>query len=229
MEKYNFKSVLAHLHTFHGIHLNTDTFEEYALHAWDKIGNKEVGLYTYSGPTSNRKLKIPCNVDIIEAVTSDEVDFQKTDNIRAYNYTNLAQESMVEADKTLSSPYYTSGKLLEFQIIEDELIFKRDYPKINILYKGLILDEEGFPYLNYKEVEAVANYCAYVETRKKGMVSKDKATIEISQLLKAEWEKSCAHARTPIYLNQNQLNEILEAQNSWDRKRYSTSFKPSSR
>lgn len=229
MERYDFKSVLAHLHTFHGIHLSTETFEEYALHAWDKIGNKQFGLYTYTGTTVDKKLKVPCNVDIIEAVTSNTIDFQKTDNISAYNYTHQEKETMIESEKSLQSAYYTSGKLIDYQIIKDELIFKQEYHLVHILYKGLILDEEGFPYLNYKEVEAIANYCAYVETRKKGMISKDKATIEIALMLKAEWERSCAHARTPIYLNQNEINEILEAQNSWDRKRYSTSFKPVSR
>ncbi len=229
MQKYEFKSALAHLHTFHGIYLSTPIFEEYAIHGWDKIGNKRFALYSYIAPTIEHRLTLPCNVDIIEAVTSNTVDYQMRDNLQAWDYSNLETESLIESTKGRESAYYSSGALLTYQEVDGDLVFEADHGAVRVLYKGLLLDEEGFPFLNYKEVEAIANYCAYVETRKKGMISKDKSTIEISQILKAEWERSAAHARTPEYLNQNDWNELLEAKNSWDRKRYNTSFKPVSR
>lgn len=229
MKQYEFKSALAHLNSFHGIDMDSDQFTEIGLHGWDKIGNKRTALYTYKGSTDNMKIEVPCNAYYIEAVTSETLDFHKADNLNAYDYTNLLIESQVEELKSYHTPLYLKGRLLHYHLEGDYLVFPSEYESVLILYKGVMLDEEGLPYLNYKEVEAIANYCAYVETRKKGMVARDKATIEISMFLKTEWERSCANARSPEFINQNDWNDILEAKNSWDRKKFNISFKPLSR
>ena len=36
----------------------------------------------------------------------------------------------------------------------------------------------------------------------------------------------CSQARIPEYLNQNEMDEILNAKSSWDRKSYNKTFKP---
>lgn len=226
MENFQFHSALSHLETFHGIYLDKDDFEEMAIHAWDKIGNKRCALYKYKTKTEECAIELPCNIHIIEAVSSDVLDHINPKNTDRYNYQNNATENLIEAQKVNKTLLYVSGRLLTYSIEGDKMVFSQDYDNVNILYKGVILDEEGLPYLNYKEVEAIANYCAYVKTRKDGMIAKDKATIEIAMMLKAEWERSCQHARTPISLNQNDWNDILEAKNSWDRKRFNVSFKP---
>ena len=226
METFKFHSAQSHLETFHGIQIPQKDFEEMAIHGWDKIGNKRFALYIYKAPTVDCRLTLPCNVDIIEAVSSDVLDHVNPRNTNRYDYNNLPTESLIEAQKVNGNNLYVSGRLLTYNIEGDDLVFTQDYDNVNVLYKGVILDEEGLPYLNYKEVEAIANYCAYVKTRKDGMIAKDKMTIEISNLLKAEWERSCQHARTPILLNQNDWNDILEAQHSWNRKKYNVSFKP---
>ena len=110
--------------------------------------------------------------------------------------------------------------------LQKVLVFNEDNIYVTVVYKGVILDEEGLPSLNYKEVEAIANYCAYVTTNKKAMVTKDKGTFEIAQMLKQEWQRTCDDARTPLYLNQNEMNQLLDVQTSWDRKRFNISFKP---
>lgn len=35
----------------------------------------------------------------------------------------------------------------------------------------------------------------------------------------------CTQARVPEYINQNEMDQILNASTSWDRKRYGRSFK----
>lgn len=229
MKQYEFKSALSHMNTFHGIHMNSDNFEEIALHGWDKIGNKRMALYVYKGKTQDKKIQIPCNTYYIEAVTSETPDFLKPDNTNSYDYTNLLIENHIEATKNYPTPLYLKGRLLHYHVEGENLVFPSDYESVQILYKGVILDEEGFPFLTYKEVEAIATYCAYVETRKQGMISKDRSTLEVSQILKQEWERSCAHARSPEFINQNEWNDLLEAKNTWDRKKFNVSFKPLSR
>jgi hypothetical protein len=228
MKSYNFHAALAHLHMHYDMHLDKEEFEDLGLHAWDKIGNKRTCTYLYSCETKNKQVELPCNVDIVELVTSDIEDYNTTGNKQRDNYTNMTIENTIETEKTNTSKDYMSGKIINYTLLDNVLLFRQDYPKVNILYKGVILDEDGLPYLNFKEVEAIANYCAWVETNKKAMITKDKGTFEIAIMLRQEWVRSCADARTPIYLNQNVMNEILEAKNSWDRKRFSVSFKSSS-
>jgi len=38
--------------------------------------------------------------------------------------------------------------------------------------------------------------------------------------------KKCSNARTPDYINQNEMDMILEAKASWNRKVFGKSYKP---
>ena len=57
-------------------------------------------------------------------------------------------------------------------------------------------------------------------------MTKDQSTMTLSQMLEQKWKSFCTQARVPEYLNQNELDEILNVQTSWDRKRFGKSFKP---
>jgi hypothetical protein len=50
--------------------------------------------------------------------------------------------------------------------------------------------------------------------------------IQMSQLLEQKWKLMCTQARVPEYINQNEMDEILNVSSSWDRKRFGKSFKP---
>ena len=65
------------------------------------------------------------------------------------------------------------NKLVKYKELGDKIYFTEPFVELNLLYKGWYTDENGFPYLNEKEVEAIALYCAYAEHYKKGIVSKD--------------------------------------------------------
>lgn len=229
IEQFNFYSAQAHLYEFFGIDLPDDSFEEIGLHGWDKIGNKRTRFYKYRGKVVNGFLKLPCNVDIIESVTIDSVDYTKTIDKVAENHMRDHVESFIEYNTETDSHSYVSGSLVDYEIDYElnGLLFKNcNNHMITVLYKGLIVDENGLPFLNFKEKEAIAIYCAWVHTMKQGMITKDKGTIELAMLLQARWNKACSNARSPIKLNQNDMDEILEVQHSWDRKTYGISFKP---
>jgi len=55
-----------------------------------------------------------------------------------------------------------SGKFAHFERIGDKLYFDKEYGHVHILYRGQVLDAQGLPVLNDKEVNAIAAYCAYV-------------------------------------------------------------------
>lgn len=62
--------------------------------------------------------------------------------------------------------------------------------------------------------------------RRNGLVSKNSELIQEAQLLQQEWLKLCSAARVPDYINQNEMNEILDANSNWNRKQFNKSFKP---
>jgi len=81
---------------------------------------------------------------------------------------------------------YISGKYAKFQRDGNLLYFDKNYGKINILYKGVIVDETGLPSLNDRESLAIATYCAYVLKRKEGLMTSNIQTIQTAQLLEKE-------------------------------------------
>jgi hypothetical protein len=171
---------------------------------------------------------VPCNADIIEAITTNYEDYQKTSPRTDYpGITTLPTENFIEYMKFGTNDEYISGKLIKYRQLGDKIYLTEPYSLVNILYKGIYVNNDsGLPYLNDKEVHAIATYCAYVETYKKGIQTKDQSTVQLAQLLKKDWEKACSQARVPQYINQNEMNEILNANSSWNRKLYNKTFKP---
>ena len=48
----------------------------------------------------------------------------------------------------------------------------------------------------------------------------------MSQVSEQKWKNLCTQARIPDYMNQNEMDEVLNVATSWDRKRFGKSFKP---
>jgi len=57
------------------------------------------------------------------------------------------------------------------------------FNEVIILYKGFIADEDGLPFLNAKEVDAIAAFCMYANTFKAGLGTRDQGTLQIAQLM----------------------------------------------
>ena len=47
-----------------------------------------------------------------------------------------------------------------------------------------------------------------------------------AQDLLRQWKVACDQARVPEYMSQNDMDQILNAKTTWDRKQYNKSFKP---
>lgn len=223
---YPFYAAYNHLNDFYGIVLNEDEFETIGLFAWMHIGNKRTQYYRYTADTIDNRLDLPCNVDIIESVTSNTADFTMTDNVKRESYGRQQIEAYIESRKIRKNPLYTSGQLLDYRQEGNSLVFDNNHTGVIVFYKGVIQDEQGLPTINYKETEAISVYCAYTYYYKKALITKDRETMQIAQDLKNEWLWKCKAARTPERLNQNEINDILDVTTSWDRKRYGVSYKP---
>lgn len=232
MKNYNFNTAYTQLRELYGIELNPDEFESIGLIGWDKIGNKHVSLYKYEVDSQiddegNYYIDLPCNCDIIEAVTADYEDYQKTtpENLSVNNPSGWI-ESYVESRKFNTNPMYISGKYIKYHRVENTLYLSDKFEKVKVLYKGVIVDETGLPYINEKEIDAIAAYCAYTYDWKKARQTHDQASMAIAQKSEQIWKSLCTQARVPDYINQNEMDEILNVAASWDRKRFGKSFKP---
>lgn len=187
MKLNNFKSVYAEVHTLHGITVDPSNFEDIALTGWDLIGNKQTRLYKYTTSTVNKRVKLPCNIDILEAVFSPEIESNSSTQLSSYpNLYNQYVEQWIEAWKRDKSAFYNKGRLVKYRLEGDELVFERDYPSLTILYHGIIIDEDGLPYLTDKEVHALATYCAYNDLYKKSIAQRDGNLFQLSQAIKAD-------------------------------------------
>ena len=219
---------LSLLNTMYGITIREEEYEEIALVGWNLIGNKRSRLYRYSVclDACNKSVELPCNADILEAVTTDFEEWDYSTNDTPNGDINSAfVESYIENRKAFQQPLYVSGKLIPYERVGDTLYFDKPYGKINILYKGIILDDEGLPEITDKEALALATYCAYVIKYKEGLRSNNTTIISVANALKAQWLTQCDQARIDHYMTQNDWNNVLDVKTSWNRKSHGKSLK----
>lgn len=225
----DFHAAMYQANLLYGIDMEEADFEEVGLIAWNKIGNKRVQNYRYCTNVECGKnyVELPCNCDIIESVTYGFEDWDFTDNIHPEGDLNSAfTEHYIESRKRFNDPLYIPGKLVNYERVGDKLYVESDYRgKINILYRGVILDDSGLPELTNKEVDAIAAYIAYTQKYKQYLQTNNQQLLQQAQTLEREWNRMCDGARVSAYLNQNAVDRILDAKGSWNRKMYGKSFK----
>lgn len=227
MNDFNYIYTVAN--SLYGLELEPEQFEELGLTAWNLIGNKTVRLYNYSADIScdDLSVQLPCNCDIIEAVTYNHEDWNYSTNKTVNgDYNSQFTEQYIEARKLYQAPLYVSGKYAKYERVGDTLYFDKDYGKVNILYKGIILDEDGLPQVNEKEALAIATYIAFATKQKQGWITNNQNIIQLAQYLYQQWLKYCDSARVPLSIDQNTMNQVLDAKSSWNRKVYNKAYKP---
>lgn len=224
-----FYSAMYQANLLYGVDIQVDDFEELGLIAWEKIGNKRVKTYRYCANINcdTHTVELPCNCDLIEAVTYNFEDWNYTDNIKPEGDINSAYvEGYIESRKAFNQPLYMHGKLVKYERVGNTLYINSGYKgKINILYRGVVLDDNGLPELTNKEVDAIAAYVAYTLKYKQYLQTNNREILQQAQLLMNEWTRLCDAARVSEYVNQNEMNDILDAKTSWNRKVYNKTFK----
>ena len=231
MNNFHYVSVL--LDMMYGVELEDQDLEEYGMIAWGMIGNKNRRLYRYQAcidPFDN-SVTLPCNaLDIngdscVELVTASYEDWERVTNYSEQgDHNSLFVEHSIELEKYYQSPYYLPGKVLKYEQVGDKLYFTHNYGVVNILYKGILFDEEGLPEISDKEALAIATFIAYILKQKEGLQTNNGEISKQAIQLYSIWSKQCDQARTS-YLNQNAMDQILEAKSSWDRKSYGKGIK----
>ena len=227
-ELNSFYYAMSLLNTLFGLTVQEDQFEEIAISGWNFIGNKRMRIYRYQASVDDCQegIELPCNVDQIEAVTTnwEEWNYSTNDTPNGNIYSSFV-ESYIEHRKTFKNPLYASGKFIKYERVGNMLYFDRPYGVVNILYRGLIVDDNGLPEITDKEAIALATYCAYVIKFKEGIKTNNANTMKFSQELYRQWLTRVDQARNDHYISQNEWDQILDAKTSWNRKSFGKSLK----
>lgn len=227
MKLNNFKYIISLANMLYGMDIDEDDGIEVGLHAWNLIGNKNTRIYRYSTCVNNCDdgVELPCNADIIEAVTTGFEEWNHSTNDTPEGDINSAfVESYIESRKSFRHPLYAPGKFIKYERVGDKLYFDRPHGRVNILYRGIILDDDDLPELTDKEATAIATYIAYVQKYKEAIQTNNTGLFQIAETLRAKWLTQCDQARV-TYMNQNDFDQILDARTSWCRKQHNRSFK----
>lgn len=226
----NFKYAISLAQTLYDIEGDMEDLEEIGLVAYNFIGNKNTQLHKelLEVNCKDGSIELPCNVTRIEAVTYCGLeDWNYTSNIKEHGDLNsLYTESYIESRKAFLDPLYISGKFVKYRRVGDKLYVNKGLSKVIVLYHREILDEDGLPIINDKEAIAIADYIAYVVKYKEAIKTNNKYILQQAQDLRQQWLFHADAARVPEYINQNEMESILEAQSRLDRKMYGNSYKP---
>ena len=65
----------------------------------------------------------------------------------------------------------------------NQIILSDKFETVYILYKGIIADDDGLPYLNSKELDAIAAFIAQATFYKQALMTRDANTMQLAQLL----------------------------------------------
>ena len=230
MSTNDFHYAMSLCQTLYGIDLTEDMFEEIGLVAWGLIGNKRTRIYRYKACMDtcyDNTIQLPCNCDILEAVTAGWEDWGNVtnDTPNGDTYSGVT-EQYIEHRKAFHDPLYQSGKFIKYERVGNTLYLDRPYRQVNILYRGIVLDNDGLPELTDKEALAIATYCAWITKYKEGLLTNNANIVQMANTLKQQWNVQCDQARTDQYLSQNEWDQILDAKTNWNRKVHSKSFKP---
>lgn len=213
----NFRYAISLAQTLYDVEGDMEDLEEIGLVAYNFIGNKNTSLHkeVLDVNCETGEIQLPCGVTTIEAVTYCGMEDG-----------NRIIENYIERDKAFLDPYYISGQFVKYKKVGDKLYVNRGLGKVMVLYHQELLDADGLPEINDKEAIAIAEYIAYTVKYKEAIKTNNKYVLQQAQDLRQQWLFHCDAARVPQYINQNEMDNILDAQAAWGRKMYGRSFKP---
>lgn len=229
----NIRAGIMVLKTLYGMHIDEYDYLDIAVDTLRNVrhfGTTEYVMY----PTVDKqgKVLLPCNVNSIDAVTTEHM------GLKAYGSRALINIDGVENTDT----YYTMER------IKNELLGKEWRPglggfrgegyisykldgrhlkvgeantgkKIAVAFTGITSDLEGYPMITRKQSNAIAAVCARVICVK-GANSGDKVLASLVEYHTGNSGRLVQAASIPEDITDNELDEVLNCKTSFNRKSY---------
>lgn len=206
-----------------------------------KTGSMAIRAKLYKGKVKDHHLELPCDVYGIKHVSSSkpvswyggtEVQSTALVNYRVDQSGNLGAFNPDATQYELVNPVlvntYVVNKHVFTQPLGPMIPFVNDQNKclrfnfkeidVDVLYVEMLRDDEGFPKVPEKTLEAIAYYMHYLKVRIDFF--KKSATKDQEQTAKGDMEQAVAQARTPSFLSQNEIDDMLNVLTSFNKKRH---------
>lgn len=227
----NFKYAITLAQMLYDIDINDmDTLIEIGLIAYNFIGNKNTQLNKEIVNVDQKSglVKLPCKADLVEAITYPNAeDWSYTSNVKNFgDFNTLNIEQYIENSKQSIDPLYIRGRFVKYRREGNYIYVNEKIDQVCILYHTEQLDDDDLPLINDKEAIAIADYIAYTVKYKEALRTNNSAIFQMAQTIKAQWRIHCDAARVPEYINQNEMDDLLEVMSSHNRKVHGRSYKP---
>ena len=241
---YNFLYAMTLMDLMHGIIIEEDDFVDLGHVFWKQIGNlyTSMHLVRYEIDENELTVDLPCGVESIEAVTTDDYYASGYSDIIYLDSINSTQRrnrnayvsrsydgATINTSHLSTNPIRPSGHYIEYELEgkNERIRFKEGMGgrTAYVLYKGLILDDDNLPFINIKEATAICDSVAYSTLRKRA-IKGDVTAVNALQLMDLQSiHRSMASARVSEKFTQNEMDTILQTMTSYNRKRYHRSYK----
>lgn len=225
----NIRSGMTVLNNLYGLSMDEYDYLDLAVDILRDIKNFEIRPYkTFVTVNKEGYLDIPCNMKIIEGiVTSQQGEKEYLDR------------EIIKKRSDKSDSYYTANtvrNLLEWPIhtlnvVDGQLSYKLDKDNIFIYdefyrdkevciaFTGFTVDEEGYPLITRKQANAIAANAAKAIIMKAAMAG-DQKKAQMLEFIMKEAGRLKQAASLPEDISDSQLDEVLDAQNTFNRKAY---------
>jgi len=224
-----FMTSYARAQNLYALDMKEDDFIETAYSVWREIGNvarKPVRFFTKV--PDDFIIELPPECDAIESVTlvNERVPATTYDSAGPKERRSPAQFTQMNVpglnESLTTSPGQSVGYVTErgaVRITSSEAL-NRD---IMIVYKSIVVDDDGLPLINDKESAAIAAEVArrmVVREAFQGVAGREK----LLQFIMGEADRLMAAAKIDEIINDDAIDKMLDIKTTWDRKIYGHRF-----
>jgi len=225
------------------ISMNENDFVEKAMRIWRSMGNIAVALHEYEVIIDNTcKVILPCNFEQMEAVTNAASCNEHNDNLifihdasnRKLYVGQYYADTLTHRAATYNlskQQIHPKGQYIHYELLGSKGSYVAQFDNrlightVYILYRAIIVGDDGLPLITPKEQEAIAYRVAYEMTQKNAFKG-DQLAINLLQIIELQSGIKMAAAKIPEYVSQNAWDSILRAMVRHDRKQYGFNYKP---
>ena len=226
----NIRAGIAVLKTMYSMHIDEYDYIDIAVDALRDIKNFGTTEYiTYATVGKTGKVNIPCNVDIIDAVTTQHMGEKAfssrvkvlTDEIVGTDTFVLSETIMKSIGRNFTpglggykGPGYISYQLDHHSILVDKSLAGQ---RIAIAFTGIATDPEGYPLITRKQANALAAISARV-LAVRGANRGDKGLASMVEYYTNLAGRLFQAAAIPEDITDNDTDELLNCKTTFNRK-----------
>lgn len=210
-----------------------------------KLGGLEQRTFLMKAEVQSYCLDLPCHNVKIQAVTDGKpLDFyglsweQNIAEQLIINYNLPDKHSEFSRPNDFEQPKAPTfiavagekvvsravGNYVDFEHRDGKLFFNFENGMVDVIYRDIAKDSEGYPLIPEKAVEAFAYYLNYLEVQadfNNGMANGQQVQFAYQQK-----ERAIAQARTPSAVSDNEMDALLNTLLSSARKKPNTPHRP---